>query len=264
MNYPAASGGVLDPSYAINKREKSMNSIKLSNFLGIIVGTAFFLLCGASFQGNSAYAGVVNIDFQPLNAPLYAGTGAAPDTGTFWAEGVPGVPLSNLRFSNGTTYSGINIFTTFSNSGSYSAYNINKLVTDGLFAASTSENLTITGLVANAFYNLYAYVGYYPTMFTVDGPSWIANGTGFDSYTWQVGNQYVLLSDVQANTSGMMTLQIERSSSDLATAIAGLQIEVDTTPPSTSCSALPYTNSDISIQWNADDGSPGTPSHWCE
>lgn len=147
-----------------------MNTSRISLVSGLLSAAAVVAVAGVS---SIAAATVVNVQFgQPQGSvsQVYAGTAAAPDTGTFWNQintsntnNGGTVSGSGLVASDGTTVTTIGFTLTggdlFGNAPSFAFYNngtnnnlLENFVASGPFSKgdSTAESLTISGLTPGA------------------------------------------------------------------------------------------------------------------
>jgi hypothetical protein len=193
-----------------------------------------------------AQAQTVNLNFNSVDA-IYTGTGAAPDTGTYWNSvqwarnsGFPssgyGQTASSLLESDGHTSSSITV--SLYDAGGYNPYNsanhaafADPLLSDEFYGGGST--IAITGLTPGGNYDLYLYSengGHNSdnTTFTF-GTSLTAvnNATGDLAFTPGVNYvEFALTADGSGDITG--------SYSGIAPGIDGLQIEAVAAPePST-------------------------------
>jgi len=192
---------------------------------------------------STANATLINIDFGPSTSTTYDGQGilgTGADT-TWNAVDVGGA--SNLTLSDGTTGSGVNVATTFdasfSNLEAATNPRTNTLLADRLFGnnATASQTVTLTGLTANASYNIVLYNAFYAQTYSISGQSLsastdpIAASSGNNNFPdWTQGVEYAALDSAMSDNSGQLVIVVTpwNGTTDFDppnSAIAGIQIQ---------------------------------------
>jgi hypothetical protein len=191
----------------------------------------------------SARAALINVDFQPAGSGVYSGQGIlGSSTDTFW-NSVNYNGLSNLTLSDGTTGSGVGVWTSFdssySNLDSPWAPATNPLLGDRLYGSSASQSqiIAITGLSASTAYNVVLYNGFYAQTYSVSNPSGTAStdpvagvSANSDYPNWTQGVEFAALDSIYSDSYGRLVIHVTpwdgaTDSDPMNSAIAGLQLE---------------------------------------
>lgn len=150
-----------------------------SSFAMLAASAAVAVAVACSAVGTARASMVVNVE---LGGGNYNGTGAAPDTGTYWNQ-YTGSWLT-LDNSAGTATN-----VSFINSGgaNYTVSSSNALLGHYLYVNSSTEGFTLKGLTAGGTYDLYLYsangsTSSQPATFTIGATS-LAPGGGNSSAT---------------------------------------------------------------------------------
>jgi len=192
---------------------------------------------------STANAILVNIDFQPSGSTGYNGQGILGSSADTSWNAVDFGGASNLTLSDGTTGSGVNVATTFdasfSNLGAATNPRTNTLLADRLFGNDPllSRTVTLTGLTANASYNIVLYNAFYAQTYSINGQSLsastdpIAASSGNNNFpNWTQGVEYAALDSAMSDNSGQLVIVVTPwdGTTDFDppnSAIAGLQIQ---------------------------------------
>jgi hypothetical protein len=197
----------------------------------------------------SASASVINIDFQgPGGSPsvagvLYTGYGILGETfDTTWNAASVGTTSNLLDGSGVLTGASVSV----SNVGTYANAG-NVLLSDRIiFGPTNTETVTVSGLAANATFNIAAYNGFYSQDYSIIGHATesviVASGSwNADVTSWVEGMHYAQFESVISNSFG--EIEIDFTSNPAGpygayTSIAGLQIESVSVPEPASLGML--------------------------
>jgi hypothetical protein len=170
----------------------------------------------------TAHSAVINVDVSDL-VSSYSGTGAAPDTGTYWnVAHTVNSTYSNLIASDGATVTPIDV--TFSGWIGEFAWSGSLPINDRFYGpAAGTASVTIAGLTPGMTYELYAYASFWDATYSVGATSESADPTS-DTTPWVEGNQYVRLAGLHSDPLGTMTLDVTATAGNSWTNIGALQI----------------------------------------
>jgi len=186
-----------------------------------------------------AGAAIVNVDFQPSGSTTYTGQGIFGSVADTHWNAVNEGSASNLTFSDGAS-SSISVASTFSSSYSNLSSYSHALLADRLYGtpANATQTITLSGLAANAAFNIALYNGFYAQHYSIEGQSSIsasidpvaAGSANIDFMNWGPGTEYVTLDSVMSNSNGEIVISVTPLDGITAyhpknSAIAGLQVQ---------------------------------------
>lgn len=186
-----------------------------------------------------ADAAIVNVDFQPSGSTTYTGQGIFGGVADTHWNAVNEGSASNLALSDGAS-SSISVSSTFGQSYSNLPSSSNALLADRLYGtpADATQTITLSGLTANAAFNIALYNGFYAQQYSIEGQPSIsasidpvaAGSANIEFMNWGPGAEYVTLNSVMSDSNGNIVISVNPLDGITAyhpknSAIAGLQLQ---------------------------------------
>ncbi|OGR01082.1 MAG: hypothetical protein A2511_00460 [Deltaproteobacteria bacterium RIFOXYD12_FULL_50_9] len=189
----------------------------------LLAGLTMGLILAGSVGIASATPIALNVDFGSTDQlRIYDGIGAAPSSGTTWNGIMFSSGTNLLKYSDGSSATGISIASTASQAYSDGG---NALLGDRVFVTGSwgPFDVTISGLNSGSTYDLYVYGSntIYASTYTVGAISDYA--LGGQNLPFVYHNNYGLLEGLNA-TNGQIHIDVARYSGSAAAVIGGFQL----------------------------------------